>query len=413
MGFLDKMKETAASVAEKATAAAESAKAEIEAKKAEKAAHETEMNEKKAAKAQEIISAIKSYDNSGSVFDGIEASQLLSFTKDFYDRLMLPAMSVALTNVSMYPYIDGKVLEKAKSSISEYIDSDTPIILIKAENSQFVLITDKSLYFAIALEEDKKYLATGRVDISEIDKFEFVSNDSTAEVICDAFTLASFKAGKVISEDFLSLTKYFDCLAKKDFEITAEEVDALVKEKIGAKVADEVKKYMVFDDEQFVYFAWGLDSLAAKDYIICTNKQIIVVDREAFGATSNIKQFYYEDITSASTEQNSNSSDLTGYLIDTAITAATKTCDLYFSVAGARTKIKTLYKTEAERIVALFHQFRKEAKTAAAQPQVIIQQAAPAADDPLEQLKKLNSLKEAGIITQEEFDAKKKQLLGL
>ncbi|MBR5922334.1 MAG: SHOCT domain-containing protein [Clostridia bacterium] len=121
-----------------------------------------------------------------------------------------------------------------------------------------------------------------------------------------------------------------------------------------------------------------------------------------------MNQFYYEDITSASTEQNSNSDSLTGYIIDTAVTAATKTCDLYFSVAGAKNKIKTLYKVEAERIVAVYHEYRKAAKDAASKPQVVVQQAA---EDPLAQLEKLNKLKEAGIISDEEFNAKKADLL--
>ena len=40
-------------------------------------------------------------------------------------------------------------------------------------------------------------------------------------------------------------------------------------------------------------------------------------------------------------------------------------------------------------------------------------QAAPAQDDVYLELEKLGQLKEQGILTQEEFDAKKKQLLGL
>lgn len=170
----------------------------------------------------------------------------------------------------------------------------------------------------------------------------------------------------------------------------------------------EVKKYMVYDDELIVYFAWGLDSLSAKDYIVCTTKQIIVMDREMFGMTANIKQFYYEDITSASTEQNSNSSDLTGMLIDTALTAATKTCDLIISVAGAVNKINTLYKVEAERVVAVYHQYRKIAKQANAQPQVIVQQQT---ESPVEQIKKLKELADLGIISENEFNQKKADLL--
>ena len=194
--------------------------------------------------------------------------------------------------------------------------------------------------------------------------------------------------------------------------ITDEEVDRLIREKIGEKVYAEVKKYMVYDDELLVYFAWGLDSLSAKDYFVCTNKQVIMVNRELGGATANIKQFYYEDITSASVLQNSNSDDLAGYLLETAITAATQTCDLVLSVAGATTKINTLHKVEAERVVAVYHHYRKLAKTQAATPQpVVVQQPVAPQVDPLEQLEKLSKLKSAGIITEEEFNQKKVELL--
>lgn len=40
-----------------------------------------------------------------------------------------------------------------------------------------------------------------------------------------------------------------------------------------------------------------------------------------------------------------------------------------------------------------------------------MQQAEPAADDPLAQLEKLNKLKEDGILSEEEFNAKKADLL--
>lgn len=40
-------------------------------------------------------------------------------------------------------------------------------------------------------------------------------------------------------------------------------------------------------------------------------------------------------------------------------------------------------------------------------------QAAPAQDDVYVELEKLGQLKDQGILTQEEFDAKKKQILGL
>jgi len=50
---------------------------------------------------------------------------------------------------------------------------------------------------------------------------------------------------------------------------------------------------------------------------------------------------------------------------------------------------------------------------AEAQAQAAPQQPAPSEDDTYVQLEKLGQLKEQGILTQEEFDAKKRQILGL
>lgn len=53
-------------------------------------------------------------------------------------------------------------------------------------------------------------------------------------------------------------------------------------------------------------------------------------------------------------------------------------------------------------------------QNAAAQPAAEAAPAAPVAqDDSYDQLAKLGQLKDQGVITQEEFDAKKKQILGL
>ena len=126
------------------------------------------------------------------------------------------------------------------------------------------------------------------------------------------------------------------------------------------------------------------------------------------GAISNVKQFYYEDITSMATEQNSKSDDLLVAVIDSALTAALKVCDLIIMVAGAKEKISTLYTIEAERVIAIYHEYRKELKKGNQTAQTIIQQKEP---DVLEQLEKLSKLKDSGIISEEEFNQKKAVLL--
>ena len=46
---------------------------------------------------------------------------------------------------------------------------------------------------------------------------------------------------------------------------------------------------MVYDDELMLYFAWGLDSLTAKDYIVCTTKTGHHNGQRIIGATANVK----------------------------------------------------------------------------------------------------------------------------
>ena len=209
-------------------------------------------------------------------------------------------------------------------------------------------------------------------------------------------------------EDFITMNKYFTDIKAQDFEIKDEEIDKIIQEKIGSKIYKQVKKYMVYDDELAIYFAWGLDSLAAKDYIVCTTKQIIIMDREAFGGTMNVKQLYYEDITSAQTIQNTGDSSLTGMLLDAAFASLFQQCDLEITVAGSKTRINTLCKVEAERVISIYHEYRKKAKAANSQPQVIVQQNQP---DVLEQIEKLAKLKEMGVLSAEEFAKKKAELL--
>ena len=408
MGLFDKVKNAANAAKDSIKNAAETAKANYEQKKAEQEAHNAAMTEKAEQWSKEILDAIYSYHNEGSFFRNTSKEDLLAFTKEFYDKIFMPANSVSASKVSMYPYITNKQLEKFNKYVGNYNTGETALVYLKAENKKEFVLTDSALYFVLPLPEDAKFFAKGRIPCEQISSFTIKKDDNMFSFKCDEYTLSTLNADKSTTEDLITLDNYFNCVVNHDFVITDEEVDKLIQEKIGAKVYAEVKKYMVYDDELLVYFAWGLDSLSAKDYVVCTSKQIIIMDREMLGATANVKQFYYEDITSASVEQNTKSNDLTVALIETAITAATKTCDLIISVAGAANRINTLYKVEAERVVAVYHHYRKLAKTATAQPQVIVQQQAA---DPLEQLKKLSELKELGILSEEEFAQKKADLL--
>lgn len=426
MSFFDKLKDaknvalqTANSAVSKAGEMAQSAKnsyekskEEREQKKAEAGALEAEMQEKAKEFAQGIIDSIKEYTDGsqGGVFSGADEEKVLKFTKEFYEKILLPGSKTSSSIISMHPYIDNKKVKAFGKTFPGYGANAKPVIYIKDDDGQEILLTTNNFYFKLSLPENSKYFGIGSIPCADIDLFSFEPRENQKYVIkCDQYEITEISLQKAYAQDFISLSEYFRCFQSNDFDITDEEVDKLIQQKIGSKIYSDIKKYMVYDDELVLFYAGGLDSLTASDYVACTTKQIIIVDREMLGTTANVKQFYYEDITSMATVQNSNSNDLLVAVIDSALTAAFKLCDLVITVAGSQNRINTLNIIEAGRVIAIYHEKRKEVRENKNTSQVVVQQNNQ--PDILEQIEKLSKLKEAGILTEEEFTIKKTELL--
>lgn len=417
MGLLDKFKDATNKATEKANEFTKSAKEEYarakeekERKQAAKDAYKAEMEEKALIAAEELIEKILDNRNSKlpSIFSSINESQLQSFTKEFYEKMVLPGSKASLSCILMYPYIDEKKIKNIKNAMKEYDDTEIPLLYIADSEKQEFLLTTDTFYFKVRFIEDRAFWCKGKISTSNINSFHVESSDAVSSFMVNGKSIATIKICNTYLQDFMALNEYCRSIIEKDFDIEPKEIDRLIQQKIGSKIYQHIKKYMVYDDELVMYYAGGSDSLLALDYIACTTRQIIIVNREVFGATANVKQFYYEDITSMATEQNSKSDDLLVFIIDTALTAAFKICNLVITVAGSVNRINTLYTVEAERIVAIYHQYRKEAKTSTQTIQNIVQQQEP---DVMDQLMKLAQLKDSGIITEDEFNQKREQLL--
>lgn len=406
--FLKKAKETASSAANSAKNAANSAKAKYDEKRKEAEVQKAERERLKAEKQAEADSLKNQMldemnANRGNLF-AIDKKQLLDFTTDFYDKLFLPAHSVSASKLILHP-IDQKMDKYAKKDFPEYNpDNESPVFMILGKNQQKIFLTTKALYFKKCFDESSLFYCTGSISIDKIASVEYIKDDENYKFICNGVELLNSKSGFEL--DINSFEEYTTRIRNNDFEITDKQIDSLIKEKIGANILKIVNEY-IYDDEIILYFAWGCDSITAKDFVVCTDKQMVVLDREAFGLTKNVKQFYYEDVTSMATIQNTNG------LLDLALTVALSVCDLEISVAGAKERLNNLYTYEAEKAVKVYRDCRRNIKESNNQPQqVIVQQSAPVQQtDPLEQLKKLQALKEAGILTEEEFNAKKVDLL--
>lgn len=105
MGWKDLMK----NVADKATSVAETAQAKLEEqkqlsaiKKEEQNKKMEEMNERVTEYEQELLQNILS-GFSGAPCIEVE-DNILDFTKDYFEKLLLPANSVSASKIIMYPY---------------------------------------------------------------------------------------------------------------------------------------------------------------------------------------------------------------------------------------------------------------------------------------------------------------------
>lgn len=326
----------------------------------------------------------------------------MDFTKEFFERLLLPANSVSASKITMYPYSD-KILKSLKKRIDNYDDSETPAFQFSGDKGEYIVLTRDHLYVSFAFPENPAFFGHLCLDLGQISDLQFEVMEENCEIICNGVTL--FTNHNPHEFDVITVKEYFRRLKEKDYEITEIQVDELIKSKIGDNILKIIRQY-TFDDELLVYFAWGLDNITAKDFVVCTNKQILLLDREMLGATKNIKQFYYEDITSMGTDQKTNN------VLDFALTAAFKLCNITIYVAGTQEKIQTLFTYEAERVVRVYQEYRRSIKQEERSArQVVVQQTAPQEDDVFAKLEKLSKLKEAGILTEEEFNAKKAELL--
>jgi len=412
MGFMDKIKATAQNVSSQAKDAYNTAKAANEEKKAQREAYEKEMTQKAAMEGEARSSEILGKFSGTNFFEGIDINTLMNFTNEFYSKIVLPAGSLANTCIDMYHYIDERVEKKIKKTFPSHSaddDNDKVLLYLRAEKKTEVILTKSRIAFSEPLADDNKFYVEGSIPLSSVSSISVNYSGNTCDFLVNGVTILSVEKKPVFERDFISIEHYIEMIEKRDFVIKDEEVDAIIREKIGAKVYEEVKRKMTYDDELLLYFAWGLNDITATDYMFCSDKQIVYLDRAALGATADVKQFYYEDINSMATKQNSQDTSLTGYLIDTALTSALQLCDLEITVAGSIMKISTLKKREADRVVEIYHQMRKSIKENSNKPQQVVVQQQEA--DPLEQLEKLSKLKEAGIISEEEFNQKKADLL--
>lgn len=203
-------------------------------RKAEAAALDAQYRAYANSKAQEIANNILQYgdDSKGGFYGGIGVDKIMSFTKEFYDKILLPASSVQKSYISMYPYLDNKKLKYFINLFPNCQAEQNLFHLIDNRKQEF-LVTDQNFYFKICLDENPNYFATGYVPCANINMFYLEKCNNFYIFKCDQVDLARIDVVDNREEDFITLNNYFQCIEKQDFEITDQEVNDLIREKLG------------------------------------------------------------------------------------------------------------------------------------------------------------------------------------
>lgn len=438
MGFMDKLKDAANSAKTAAESAAAAAKEKVEQaqaaaaeKKALEEAHKAEMQQLVGEKRAAIINAIEENysDDLDGFFNGKEKGAIFKYSKDFFEKILLPANSRDKTYLAMYPHINSKIATKLMDTFHDSIAYDSMLIYISDNAKQEFLLTYDKFYFKTTLEEDKKYFVTGSVPTSKVSLFSMVKDGDAYNFMCDDVKVGRILINDGKEADFITLNKLFEDMKNNDFDITEDEIEENIKKKIGSITYTEVRNELD-DEEKIIFFSWDSDH----GYVACSTEKMILASKTSGGNVSNVSRYYYDEIGRVETRQQATdlggptvSDSLGGMLLEMAVTAAAESaldslmkdvCDLVVNTNMGIKVMPGMTKIEADKIVGIYNQKKKELrdtareeKKQAATPQVIVQQATASQPDVLEQLQKLAALKDAGILSEEEFAAKKADLL--
>ncbi|WP_170253834.1 SHOCT domain-containing protein [Acetobacterium paludosum] len=331
---------------------------------------------------------------------------LVAFTEDFSLKLLLPANGSSATKIDMHPY-EENILKNVLKTFTSYHPQEKFLFQFKDSQGQIILVTTANLYFKIVFPENASFYSIGSIPKEKLIDIGISRDDQQFQLLVNNVPLISTPAAEIQNFDYVTLSEYLRRIKAKDFAIDEDQISAFISLKLDPTTLEITNKF-IDNNEKLVYFAWGLDSLSSKKFIICTDHKIILYDREL----NTDKCFNYDEITSISTQKNTVS------FLDLSLTLGMNPNDTEIHTADGVETIHILYSREAERLIQVYNHYKSEASPRTTQANSDVQpetaddqQPSIPLKDPIAMIEKLAVLKEKGMITEEEFNQKKKDLL--
>lgn len=209
--------------------------------------------------------------------------------------------------------------------------------------------------------------------------------------------------GEVVCDSCYSeLTREKESLSEKERSAREEAEKAAAEERLKEK-----------EEKEKIGLIYDLNGCRGRSLRVYENKCVFKVSITigsilTKNATDGEKTIYYSDVIGV---QFKPSGLAIGYLqLETASSAGNNKSDNFFNENSFTYEPKNITNDEMEKVVAYIRERVEACKEAKNNPVVAAPAAAVSVAD---EIKKFKELLDMGAITQEEFDAKKKQLLGL
>jgi len=329
----------------------------------------------------------------------ISKEKLIVFTSEFYNTIGISGSQWSAKSVHYGDFIPNKKLKNAQKNYANYdINDEKPLILIDdtvmRSSKRGLLITNENVWFYIYKERRKSELAKGKIPLQDLESVRFINNKMTSDIIINGQQFGNLS--QVNKNEVDALNQYFEKICTNELNISESEIKSSIELKIDPKILSKIKEYLI-EGERIIYVAWGLDSLTARDFAVCTTNRILIINRELFGLSENIRDFEYDIITSIGV-----SKEGTGFL-DTVLNQ----CKLEIHAAGSIFSIDTLSREEAETIIKISRNQKNE-KSKISQNAVV--KSSPQIDI-VDEIKKLKGLFDIGAISESEFSGAKAKLL--
>ena len=338
---------------------------------------------------------IKNYnnDNKKSLFKNYTEDGLKRISLEFFEKIIINHPDWNKSNLTFGNYIQEKKLVSITNSDLDVTETNKEFGVIQyyKNSKNYFLLTNKYLYFK-GNYPNKKNIYSTKISTEYIHEISFKEKE-----YCQLININGVPIGCIDSLDAALLNGFIKILSNGCTQISDVAISNEIKSLISDNNLDKIYSYL--DNEE--YFTLFITT-NQEDYIICTNKNLFMINCLCLDGDILIEKIPYNDISSAYIDTDRKKANLfsmftAGYdevSINLLVKDSKHQID-FLKIADAYVIVKEINDRKSD---VLAHQNNNDIDYNNSQKSIAL-------------IRALSELRQSDIITEEEFQNKKMELL--